>query len=50
MVAHRFQSGPDLDCIIEYVLTLRMRPQKVSMRLMRSKVATKMFLAIQRRD
>jgi len=49
MVAHRFQSEPDLDCIIEYVLTLRMRPQKVSMRLMRSKVATKMFLAIQRR-
>ena len=49
MVAHRFQSEPDLDCIIEYVLTLRMRPQKVSMRLMRGKVATKMFLAIQRR-
>jgi photoactive yellow protein len=49
MVAHRFQTEADLDAVIDYVLTLRMRPQKVHLRMLRSPVAARMFLLIQRR-
>ena len=49
MVAHRFQSEADLDAIIDYVLTLRMTPKKVHMRLMRRSDAPKMYLVVQRR-
>ncbi len=49
MVAHRFQTENELDAVIDYVLTLRMRPQKVRMRLLRRHDASRMFLVIQRR-
>ncbi len=49
MVAHRFQTEADLDAVIDYVLTLRMTPKKVHMRLLRRHDASRMFLVIQRR-
>ncbi len=49
MVAHRFQTEADLDVVIDYVLTLRMTPKKVHMRMLRRHDASRMFLIIQRR-
>ena len=49
MVAHRFQTEKELDAVIDYVLTLRMTPKKVQMRLLRRHDASRMFLVIQRR-
>ena len=49
MVAHRFQTEANLDVVIDYVLTLRMTPKKVHMRLLRRHDASSMFLVIQRR-
>ena len=49
MVAHRFQTEADLDAVIDYVLTLRMTPKKVHMRMLRRHDASRMFLVIQRR-
>ena len=49
MVAHRFQTEADLDVVIDYVLTLRMTPRKVQMRMLRRHDASRMFLIIQRR-
>ncbi len=49
MVAHRFQTERELDAVIDYVLTLRMTPKKVHMRLLRRHDASRMFLIIQRR-
>ena len=49
MVAHRFQTEADLDAVIDYVLTLRMMPRKVHMRMLRRHDASRMFLVIQRR-
>lgn len=50
MVAHRFQTESSLDCVIDYVLTLRMLPKKVHMRLMRGSNMPRMFLAIRLRS
>ena len=50
MVAHRFQTEADLDVVIDYVLTLRMTPRKVHMRMLRRHDASRMFLVIQRRS
>ncbi len=50
MVAHRFQTEADLDVVIDYVLTLRMMPKKVHMRMLRRPDASRMFLIIQRRS
>ncbi len=50
MVAHRFQTEADLDVVIDYVLTLRMTPKKVHMRMLRRHDASRMFLVIQRRS
>ncbi len=50
MVAHRFQTETDLDAVIDYVLTLRMMPKKVHMRMLRRHDASRMFLVIQRRS
>ncbi len=49
MVSHRFQTEADLDAVIDYVLTLRMTPKKVHMRMLRRHDARRMFLVIQRR-
>ncbi|TLU71458.1 PAS domain-containing protein [Lichenicoccus roseus] len=49
MVAHRFQTEVDLDVIIDYVLTLRMKPQKVQLRLLKRSDVSRMYLIVQRR-
>ena len=52
MVAQRFEdaaeSGTALDAIIDYVLTLRMRPEKVKLRLLATPGMSMRYLVIQR--
>jgi len=52
MVAQRFddaqQAGTTLDDTIDYVLTLRMRPVKVKLRLLASPAATLRFVLVYR--
>ena len=48
MVAQRFEDEPDLDEIIPYVLTLRMRPVRVRMRLLASQGTARRYILIQR--
>jgi photoactive yellow protein len=48
MVAQRFEDEPDLDAIIPFVLTLRMRPTPVRLRLMASKSGRLRFILIDR--
>lgn len=49
MVAHRFASEDDLDAVIDYVLTLRMAPKRVRLRLLKPSGARRMYLAVERR-
>lgn len=49
MVAHRYAQEPEIDAIIDYVLTLRMTPQRVKLRLLKRPAAKQMFLAVERR-
>lgn len=53
MVAQRFEdavsSNLPLDAVIDYVLTFRMRPTQVQLRMMSEPAAPLRFLAIQRR-
>lgn len=48
MVAQRFEDEPDLDEIIPYVLTLRMRPTRVRLRLIARDGAALRFILIER--
>lgn len=48
MVAQRFEDEPELDDIIPYVLTLRMRPTKVRLRLLASAGVARRYLLIER--
>jgi photoactive yellow protein len=48
MVASRFQDEADLDCTLDYVFTLRMRPTPVRMRLLKAPGARFMYLVVQR--
>jgi len=48
MVAQRFEDEPELDAIIPYVLTLRMRPTRVRMRLLASSGAARRYILIER--
>ncbi|MEY8875731.1 MAG: PAS domain-containing protein [Leptothrix sp. (in: b-proteobacteria)] len=52
MVAQRFEdaraAGHSLDVVIEYVLTWRMKPTRVTLRLLARPPATVQYLAIQR--
>ncbi len=48
MVAQRFEDEPELDETLDYVLTLRMRPTKVRLRLLSSDRATRRYVLIQR--
>ena len=50
MVAHRFETEPVIDDIIDYVFTLRMRPTKVRLRLLKRTGCSRMFLAVERSD
>jgi photoactive yellow protein len=49
MVAHRFETEPDIDAIIDYVFTLRMRPTKVRLRMLKQASGAHMFLLVERR-
>ncbi len=49
MIAQRFEDEPDLDERIEYVLTFRMRPQPVILRLLQQRYRARRFIAILRR-
>lgn len=48
MVAQRFLDEPELDATIDFVLTLRMRPTPVTLRLLQSATAALHFILIQR--
>ncbi|MBV9829725.1 MAG: PAS domain-containing protein [Alphaproteobacteria bacterium] len=48
MVAQRYEDSEELDETIDYVFTLRMRPTKVRLRLLKSAKAGRQFLAVER--
>lgn len=48
MVAQRFEDEPQIDDIIPYVLTLRMRPTKVRLRLLVEPDAPRRYVLIER--
>ncbi len=48
MVAQRFEDEPVLDTIIDYVLTLRMRPTPVQLRLLKRPGARRYYVLVQR--
>jgi photoactive yellow protein len=48
MVAQRFEDEDQLDAIIDYVLTLRMRPTPVRLRLLKHPAARRRYILIQR--
>lgn len=48
MVAQRFEDEPELDAVIPFVLTLRMRPTRVRLRLISSEAVPFRFILIER--
>ena len=48
MVAQRFQDEPTLDAVISYVLTLRMRPTPVKLRLLQKPGIARSYVLVQR--
>jgi photoactive yellow protein len=48
LVAQRYQDEPVLDAIVPYVLTLRMKPTKVRLRLLQGPEARRHYLLIER--
>jgi photoactive yellow protein len=48
MVAQRFEDEPELDATIDYVLTLRMRPTRVRLRLLQSPRHERRYLLVER--
>lgn len=48
MVAQRFEDEPDIDAVIPYVLTLRMRPTRVRLRLLAAADLPRRYLLIER--
>ena len=48
MVAQRFEDEAEIDAIIDYVLTLRMRPTPVRLRLLKAPQIDRCFILIQR--
>lgn len=48
MVAQRFEDEPELDDLFPYVLTLRMRPTKVRLRLLAAAEAPRRYVLIER--
>ena len=48
MVAQRFEDEPELDAVLPYVLTLRMRPTKVRLRLLASAEVPRRYVLIER--
>ena len=50
MVAQRFEDEPRLDVVIDYVLTFRMRPTPVRIRLIKRPDLSRQYLLIERRQ
>ncbi|RJS93582.1 phosphonate transporter [Salinisphaera sp. Q1T1-3] len=48
MVAQRFEDEPDLDEIVPFVLTLRMRPTRVRLRLLQSRDVARRYVLVER--
>lgn len=48
MVAQRFEDEPEIDAVVPYVLTLRMRPTKVRLRLLASADTVRRYVLIER--
>lgn len=48
MVAQRFEDEKELDVIVPYVLTFRMRPGRVKLRLLQSEGVSRSFVLVQR--
>jgi photoactive yellow protein len=48
MVAQRLEDEPVLDAVIDYVLTFRMRPTPVKLRLLKDPAVARRYLLIQR--
>jgi photoactive yellow protein len=48
LVAQRFEDEPELDATIDFVLTLRMRPTPVKLRMLKSAGVSRRYLLIQR--
>ena len=48
MVAQRFEDEPEIDDLIPYVLTLRMRPTRVRLRLLASPATPRRYILIER--
>ena len=48
MVAQRFEDEPELDALIPFVLTLRMRPTRVRLRLLATAAADRRYILIER--
>ncbi len=46
MVAHRFESEIELDVTLPYTFTFRMRPTPVTLRLLRSAGARRMYMLV----
>jgi photoactive yellow protein len=50
MVAHRFETEPEIDATIDYVFTFRLAPMKVRLRLMKRPNGRRMYLGVGQRD
>ncbi|RYF13417.1 MAG: phosphonate transporter [Oxalobacteraceae bacterium] len=48
LVAQRFIDEPELDTVIDFVLTLRMRPTPVKLRLMKSAAMRRRYILLDR--
>lgn len=48
MVAQRFEDEPEIDDIVPYVLTLRMRPTRVRLRLLAAPGVARRYILIER--
>lgn len=48
MVAQRFEDEAELDAVIDYVFTLKMKPTKVKLRLLRSARTARRYLLVRR--
>ena len=48
LVAHRFETEPTIDSVIDYVFTLRMAPTPVRLRLLKRPGCRRMYLLVER--
>ena len=48
LVSERFHAEPELDVVLDYILTLRMAPTPVKLRLLKSSTVQHMYLLVKR--